>query len=209
MQQIETLRNTYHPVALRVSRLFFVLSELMSVNDMYQYSLNFFKNIFINSLKSADSDKNDRGARKAYFIKDFMFRLYKNVCRSLFEKDKLLFSFLICLCVMYEEEGRLDEKEVRFLLAGASSVEMEIPNPTGEGGWLLDKAWASILEMSRDFEVFKGFDTEFSANIKTWETLYNSQDPIKDINNWPGQWNELNLIRKCIVMRILRPDKVI
>lgn len=28
-QQIESLRNTYQPVALRVSRLFFVLSELM------------------------------------------------------------------------------------------------------------------------------------------------------------------------------------
>lgn len=146
----------------------------MNVNDMYQYSLDFFRNIYTNSIKASEVDKNDRNGRKASFIKIFMYRLYKNVCRSLFEKDKLLFSFLICLCVMYEEEGRLDETEVRFLLAGASSVEMELPNPTGEGGWLLDKSWVSILEMSRDFEVFKGFDTEFSANIKTWEKLYNS-----------------------------------
>jgi hypothetical protein len=52
---------------------------------------------------------------------------------------------LMCLMIMAEEEGRLDQKEVRFMMTGSTSVDMEKPNPTGEGGWMSDKIWASVL----------------------------------------------------------------
>jgi dynein heavy chain len=49
-------------------------------------------------------EKSDKNGRRAFFIKKFTSLLYKNVCRSLFEKDKLLFSFLMCLKIMEENE---------------------------------------------------------------------------------------------------------
>lgn len=73
MKQIDTIRDLFMPVAQRVSRLFFVLAELMNVDPMYQYSLKFFCMIYERALDKADGkvDKNDRNGRKVFFIKKF------------------------------------------------------------------------------------------------------------------------------------------
>lgn len=57
--------------------------------------------------------------------------------------------------------------------------------------------------------MFEGFDTDMEKNIKFWEELYNSSNPQSDDFVWPGKWGELSILHKSIVMRLLRPDKVI
>ena len=46
MKNIKQFREDCLHVSLRVSRMFFVLMELININEMYQYSLDFFVNIF-------------------------------------------------------------------------------------------------------------------------------------------------------------------
>ena len=184
MKQVDSMRTENVAVGLRVSRLFFVLTDLTSVDPMYQYSLDFFKDIFERTLRSTDDalgEKAKQSEKRAYWITEFTKRLYDNVSRSLFQRHILLFSFLMCLKIMDElllqSEGGLNIAELRFLMAGATQVEMTKPNPTGEGGWLTDKAWLTILEMSSKFDSFKGFDDDFVANLSTWEKIYNSASP--------------------------------
>lgn len=136
-----------------------------------------------------------RNERKLFFIKEFTKLLYENICRSLFEKDKLLFSMLMCLMIMAEEEGRLDQKEVRFMMTGGTSVDMERPNPTGEGGWMSDKIWASVLQLSKEFEAFAGLDTNFEKNIDEWERIYNLSKPQSKKANWPAPFAGMTLVR--------------
>ncbi len=56
--------------------------------------------------------------RTANIEANFMYSLYTNVCRSLFEKHKLLFSFLLTLKVQ-QSRNLIDAQELRFLLTGA------------------------------------------------------------------------------------------
>lgn len=91
--------------ATRVSRLFFVLIQIMNVNAMYQYSLKYFKGILEDALKAAQNreDLKSKEKRKNFFRDEFTKLLYQNICRSLFEADKLLFSFMMTLKVKDED----------------------------------------------------------------------------------------------------------
>lgn len=170
-QHIETVSLTFKDVAARGSSLFFVLVQIMNIDPMYQYSLTSYKNIYQNALNAAAHiPMNRKPERKAFFIDKFTELLYDNICRSLFEKDKLLFSFLLCLKIM---EPDIDQAEVRFIMTGSTSVEMEKPNPAGEEGWMSDKIWQSILQIAREFEAFDGLDSNFETNVDEWERIYN------------------------------------
>lgn len=180
---------------------------------MYQYSLKFFKLIYSRALDNGDHiPGGKKNERKNFFIKEFTRLLYENICRSLFESHKLLFSFLMCLKIMYERtepELSLDPLEVRFIMTGGTSVEMPKPNPTGEQGWITNKMWASILQISNDFEAFKGLDENVEKNLDQWEAVYNSQNPQSKKTKWPAPFDELTLVKKAMFLRIFRSDKVI
>lgn len=205
IKNINVVRDNFKPVAKRVARYFFCLSDMSNIDPMYQYSLKWYEMIFQRSLEK--SEPGTKQVRIVNIIKEFTQQLYNNVCQSLFEKDKLLFSYLMCLKVM-DERDELDQMENRFMLTGGISVESKKPNPAPH--WLVDKAWCTIEEMTEKLPHFKGFDQEFIDSVHVWENIYNSSEP-HNIENvpWPEKWVEDSAFHRIMILRILRPDKVI
>ncbi len=54
--------------------------------------------------------------------------MYTNICRSLFERHKLLFSFILCVKIL-QGENIIDALEYRFLLSGISPEHIDHQMP--------------------------------------------------------------------------------
>lgn len=67
--------------------------------------------------------------------KEFLASLYRNICRSLFEKDKMIFSFLLTI-TLNKMTGDVDHAEFKFLLTGGVSLGEELPPKPAE--WLTE-----------------------------------------------------------------------
>ncbi|KXZ54227.1 hypothetical protein GPECTOR_5g319 [Gonium pectorale] len=193
-REIDATRELYRPVALRASLLFFAISDLAAVDPMYQYSLGWFISLFVRAIDEAPraATVEQRGDS---LNETFTYSLYVNVCRSLFEKHKLMFSLLLATKIL-QNQGRIDAREWRFLLAGPTSSEITQPNPAPD--WLTDKAWNELINLSA-LPNFKGFADHVAENCDHYRAIFDAADahemPLAD------PWQDT--LDSC-----LRPDKV-
>uniref|UniRef100_A0A7N6BTR8 Dynein axonemal heavy chain 7 n=1 Tax=Anabas testudineus TaxID=64144 RepID=A0A7N6BTR8_ANATE len=201
-KEIDDTRMGYRPVAEHSSILFFCISELANIEPMYQYSLTWFINLYVYSI--AESVKSeDLAERIANVVGHFTLSIYNNVCRSLFEKDKLLFSLLLTVGIM-QGKGKVDDQVWRFFLTGGIALHNPHPNPAPE--WLSDKSWSRIVGASK-LPNLNGFFEHVQEKISEWKKLYDSGKPHKD--ELPDKWNELVGMDRMVVIRCIRPDKLV
>jgi len=202
-KDIDQTRNKYKPVAIRTQILFFCITELSIVDPMYQYSLNWFMNLFTNAIEK--SEKSNQIETRVTNINDyFTFSLFCNVCNSLFEKHKLMFSLLLTIRIL-SNKGKINMDEWRFLLSGSSvNGEKKMPNPASD--WISNKTWSDICSLCT-LPNFDKFEEEFILHIKEFRKIFDSPTPHKEI--LPGKWRiKLDTFQKLLVLRCLREDKI-
>uniref|UniRef100_A0A667J1Y3 Dynein axonemal heavy chain 3 n=1 Tax=Lynx canadensis TaxID=61383 RepID=A0A667J1Y3_LYNCA len=200
--QIDQTRMGYKPVAIHSATIFFCISDLAHIEPMYQYSLTWFINLYVHSL--AHSNKSEELDRRIeYIIEHFTLSIYNNVCRSLFEKDKLLFSLLLTIGIM-KEKKQINEEVWYFLLTGGVALDNPFPNPVPE--WLSEKAWAEVVRASA-LPKLKGLMEHLEQNADEWKLIYDSTWPHEE--TFPGSWKFLQGLERMVILRCLRPDKMV
>ncbi|XP_053412126.1 dynein axonemal heavy chain 3 [Nycticebus coucang] len=200
--QIDETRMGYKPVAVHSATIFFCISDLANIEPMYQYSLTWFINLYVLSLaNSTKSEELDR--RIEYIIEHFTLSIYNNVCHSLFEKDKLLFSLLLTIGIM-KEKNQINEEVWYFLLTGGVALDNPFLNPAPE--WLSDKAWSEFVRASA-LPILKGLMVHLQQNVSEWKFIYDSAWPHEE--PFPGPWKFLQGLERLVVLRCLRPDKLV
>lgn len=132
--------------------------------------------------------------------------LYQNVCRSLFETHKLLFSFLLCTKILFGR-NEIDPDEWRFFLAGPTGLAEERENPTE---WLDPLEWGQVwnyLSFMDMLPVFTGIKEYFINYHKKFKKIFDAVDAHEE--PLPGEWDtKLNSFQKMIVLNAIRKDKI-
>uniref|UniRef100_A0A8D2C9B8 Dynein axonemal heavy chain 14 n=1 Tax=Sus scrofa TaxID=9823 RepID=A0A8D2C9B8_PIG len=127
--EIEATRKQYLPIATRGALLYFLVAGLAQVDYMYQFSLDWFRQIFVSSVVSRSKEQEHRVKRETRFLKkrhevklskepklesekkpldghlkNSIDRLTKNIFQvvssALFNEHKLCFSFGLCTTIM-------------------------------------------------------------------------------------------------------------
>nr|XP_046272657.1 dynein axonemal heavy chain 3 isoform X2 [Scatophagus argus] len=195
-------KDRWTEAARQLGKRYTNLTELANIEPMYQYSLTWFINLYLCSI--AQSLKSDHVTERINnIVEHFTLSIYNNVCRSLFEKDKLLFSLLLTVGIM-QGKGQVDDQVWRFLLTGGIALDNPYPNPAPE--WLSDKSWSEIVRASK-LPNLGGFFEHVQDNIPKWKKLYDSGKPHQD--QLPDQWSDLVGMDRMIVIRCFRPDKLV
>lgn len=202
-KKIDETRNRYRPVALHASTLFFCISELANIDPMYQYSLAWFINLYSSSIANSRQTK-DLVSRIHFLNEHFTSSIYRNVCRSLFEKDKLVFSFVLCIALMKSSNGVFDMETWKFFLTGGIALENPYPNPAPD--WLSEKSWSEVVRLSA-MPQFAKLMNHVSSNVQAWKVLYDSPEPQNVKLQSP--WDRMNDLERLVILRAFRLDKLV
>ncbi|GMI06146.1 hypothetical protein TrVE_jg2421 [Triparma verrucosa] len=201
---IDEVRSGYKPVAYSTQVLFFCITTLANIEPVYQYSLQWFIQLFISSIKRSEKSK-DITQRMKNLDEHYTYSLYLNICRSLLEKDKIVFSFLLTVRIM-QGKGEVDDATWLFLLTGGVAMDNHNVNPCSD--WLSEKSWGEICRASETVEAFAGFKESFSTLGSEWKKIYDSTAPHEE--KFAGEWEDkLSGMSRLIVLRCIRSDKLI
>ncbi|KNC52665.1 dynein heavy chain domain-containing protein [Thecamonas trahens ATCC 50062] len=205
-KDIDAARSQFKPVALRGTELYFTSACLEKLDPMYQFSLRWFLNVYSGTIDAtAHVAGQDMNGRLAALNTALSSAFYVNVCRSLFEEHKLLFSLHLAVTLNREQ---LDDDELNFVQRGAGLViAADQEKSVDIDEWLNDASWVQVCELTK-LPAFAGLAESINgADADGWRGVYEAAVP--EAAMWPGSWSSgLTTLQRMCILRCLRPDRM-
>jgi dynein heavy chain, axonemal len=206
--KIDEAREGYRSAAIRSAICFFALNALNRVDPMYQFSLDAYVGLFEMSIKNSRTDDvapDDQGGRCKQVNTYHTYSVYKYVCRGLFEKHKLLFSFQMCSAIMMNEK-KINMEEYEFLVYGGTVLDRADQRPNPSDGWLDAASWDNLNELEK-LPAFQGLASGFDQSVRDWKEWFMRPSPESD--PLPGGWeSKVSELQRMCIVRSLRVDRM-
>eukprot|EP00744_Colponema_vietnamica_P002766 GILI01004305.1.p1 GENE.GILI01004305.1~~GILI01004305.1.p1 ORF type:complete len:1534 (+),score=358.98 GILI01004305.1:162-4604(+) len=199
-------RQEYRSAAKRGATLYFVISQLSSIDSMYEYSLGaFLHDVFGYSVAKSEPSF-EISTRLNNIINSLTYNLYCYVCMGIFEKHKLMLSFQIAVRLL-TSEGRMDHDELGFFLRGCVLASKDFPaNPFS---WLTERQWNDVCKLGTTCPVFADLVANVQKSASEWHE-WSALDRPEDLKvQLPdGYGDVITPFQRLCLLRCFRPDRV-
>jgi dynein heavy chain, axonemal len=122
MRKIDEARETFRIVGRQASVLYFVLADLNKIDPMYQFSLDWYKQLFRKSIEESKDSMGSEPDRNKAILVYHTSAVFNISARSLFERHKLLLSLQMCVKLLISK-GELNLEDWNFFLRGGTVLD--------------------------------------------------------------------------------------
>ena len=109
MTEVENITQQYNRIAQACSAVFAMLEQLHHLNHFYQFSLQYFIDIFNNVLYHNSNLKNvrDHTERGDIILRDLFITTYRRTSLSILQKDRITLAMLLVQASPYQTDNNL------------------------------------------------------------------------------------------------------
>ncbi|XP_047247257.1 cytoplasmic dynein 2 heavy chain 1 isoform X2 [Girardinichthys multiradiatus] len=190
-------RDAFLPFAESASKMYFVITDLSKINNMYCFSLASFLRLFQRALQAKKEDLNTE-ARIAALENNLKIMVYEYVCRSLFKADQLMFAMYF-VKGMYSELFQENEWEVLIgSIVGEMFKKEEFPS------WIDQERHGAVAILKTTFPAL--YQTLCLSDLDLWLSFLQSSQCEQEIPS--SITRKISLFQQLLLVQAVRPDRL-
>ncbi|KOB72814.1 Dynein heavy chain 6, axonemal, partial [Operophtera brumata] len=189
---ISAAREKYRTAATRGAVLYFAVAQLADIDPMYQFSLKYFNQ------------------RLEILHREITLSVYQNVSRGLFEKHKLVFSFLLNMAIYLNAE-LVSPDQWNFILRGPAGTKV-VPSKKPAVETLSDAMWLAVNHLNETDPTFKGLEKDCLKRIPVHLGSFSVEIHVNKKDKSPAtvKWDEkLSAFEKLMLIKSLKEEKLV
>jgi len=206
--EIERACKEYTEVATGGSILYFVIADLANINPMYQFSLFYFVRLFNANIDRAKKS-DDIDVRMSLLSKQILDGVFINVCRGLFEDNKLMTSFIIATSFQ-RHSNEIAPTEWSLLLRGIGLLDLSTRPSNPDPEFFTEKMWDFVYGiecLAPDRCV--GLCEAITKNVDGWKEWAQGTPQTSAMPDRYAEENELHYFHHLLLLKAIAPEKLI
>ncbi|KAI9295785.1 dynein heavy chain [Neoconidiobolus thromboides FSU 785] len=215
IQEVEAVTAAFTPLAQACSSIFFAIDQIHSLHHFYQFSLDFFYDIFNFVL---NDNKNligitDQNERLNILSKDLFIESFRRVSQTLLHDDHVTFSTILTHIFLKSINHPIEDNEYNFFTGSIEAINDQHTN-SGLSTDIFTEDMIHSLSDLMQLDSFSNLAIHAANNEELWKSFvfdYNG-----DLNNVPECWStEIQLspiqitFKKLLVIKCIHPDQLI